>query len=126
MGWGMLWNPPSTPQTVTFDTVVDPAVVTTPRDNANETSDQYQGRLGAADGVELEAEGSITNYNTGGGPATMQRASVTTLVLPRIAPSIAGTPCVEPGSVASYTVGLNNIGSAAATGGTVTFTNPQG
>ncbi|HEX8150116.1 MAG TPA: hypothetical protein VF591_23230, partial [Pyrinomonadaceae bacterium] len=92
-----------------------------------ESSQEYQKRLGAADGTVYASHGVISFQDaTGRAMSPVNVSSFSRLQIPRIVVGISATPCVSPGASIPYVVKLTNVGGGVAAGATAAVTLPDG
>ena len=110
-------------RTQTFQ-VTGPAI---PARRENESSTEYQKRLGDADASLYRSVGVVAYKDSAGRtyPA-IDLASSSRLQIPRLTLGLSAAPCVGPGTAIPYTIKVTNIGSAIAASGTATLTLPDG
>lgn len=93
----------------------------------DESSQDYQKRLGAADGTVYSSFGVVRFQDaTGRAFPPVIASSSSILQLPRLAVGISATPCVSPGATIPYLIRLTNVGRAAAANATAVVTFADG
>jgi RHS repeat-associated protein/uncharacterized repeat protein (TIGR01451 family) len=98
-----------------------------PARGAQESTLDYQKRLGAADGAIYASVGTI-NFGDATGRAypAISASSMSRLQLPRLTIGIIAPPCVGPGMMVPYVLKISNVGSAVASSGTARVLFPDG
>jgi len=92
-----------------------------------ESSQDYQKRLGAAEGTVYASFGVVSFRDAAGrAPAPVEVASLSRLRIPRLAVGISAASCVSPGAAVPYVVRLTNVGGAAAAAIAAVVTLPDG
>lgn len=110
-------------QTATFQETT-PSI---PQRQSNESSVDYQARLGGIDGRIFTSTGSITFTDAIGQnflPIPVNSSS--RLQIPELALGVSGTSCVGPGSKIPYKVNISNLGAADAKNVVVSMKFPDG
>lgn len=93
----------------------------------DESSQDYQKRLRAAEGTVYSSFGVVRFQDATGralSPVTASSSSI--LQLPQLAIGISSTPCVSPGATIPYLIRLTNVGRAAAANATAVVTFADG
>jgi RHS repeat-associated protein/uncharacterized repeat protein (TIGR01451 family) len=92
-----------------------------------ETSSVYESRLAGLDGRFFTSSGTITFSDAAGQPyLPIETSSFSQLELPRLAVSLNGPVCGNPGQKISYTVKVTNLGNATAAAAKAVVTLPDG
>jgi RHS repeat-associated protein len=98
-----------------------------PARREDESSQDYQRRLGAADGTVYASHGVVSFQDaTGRALPPLNVSSFSRLQIPRLTVGISGPPCVSPGTSLPYVVRLKNMGGAVAVNATAVVTLPDG
>jgi|GEM_PF-384136 len=94
---------------------------------SNESSAQYEARLGSVDGRLFTSTGSITYTDASNQPyLPISLTSFSHLQLPRLTVSLSASTCVSPGGTWALTATVTNVGSATASGISAIVTLPDG
>jgi RHS repeat-associated protein len=115
--------PPSSSQARRFGATV-PAIL--PR-REYESGQDYQKRLGAAEGTVYSAFGLVSFQDAQGRvqpPVVASSSSV--LQIPRLAVGISAASCVSPGATVPHVIRLTNVGGAVAASATAVITFADG